>query len=403
MPQTYSFEIGRKKDISRGIELLLSLACIFSNLSQIPFRPIAVFTKNAALASWIAILAYIALRSFSEISIKKLVYFIPLVVFDVLILIFQIFSKNNYLGLNLLYPVHLSALICIVSYVSGQFLTEKSFKKIMNFYILSALVTALYVYCAVFSGYSSFATPSFIYVSKNSLAQIVLYAFAGVVVCGFFDKKFLKWMLCLFFTVFIFMLKSRAVIVGFFLIVVYLIFTMKKNFLVKFITVLIAIVAVVSLFTVPQFYDLVIDSIILGGRAKGGIDAISSGRVTHFAYFAELFSKSPLLGNGDVYIESFPLTAIACTGIFASIAIIIFALVPLFCYFKTEKTERQTPISIMLILLTIITLSNSLFEELAPFGPGVKCYLLWVVTGLSMGFREKRENGWGLYDNGDDI
>ena len=57
----------------------------------------------------------------------------------------------------------------------------------------------------------------------------------------------------------------------------------------------------------------------------------------------------------------------------------------------------------MLIMLTIITLSNSLFEELAPFGPGVKCYLLWVVTGLSMAFTEKSENGWGLYDNGDEI
>ena len=44
-----------------------------------------------------------------------------------------------------------------------------------------------------------------------------------------------------------------------------------------------------------------------------------------------------------------------------------------------------------MILLNILLLTNGLFEELSPFGPGVKCYLLWMITGIYLGLKVKKE------------
>ena len=150
----------------------------------------------------------------------------------------------------------------------------------------------------------------------------------------------------------------------------------------KVFVVIFLLTLIVSIFIIPSWNEFFIDEIVFNNRVGGGINEISSGRLVHFERFVELFTESPIIGNGAVRIESFPLSVLAGFGVIAGSVIIYFSISPLItCIRKLLNKEYSTMLNVLFIF-TLISLSNSLFEEQAPFGPGVKCFFLWVVYGF---------------------
>ena len=41
---------------------------------------------------------------------------------------------------------------------------------------------------------------------------------------------------------------------------------------------------------------------------------------------------------------------------------------------------------------------NSLFEAKPPFGPGIKCFLLWLMLGFSLALEERLARAEGIED-----
>ncbi|MPQ45150.1 hypothetical protein GBZ86_15610 [Clostridium tarantellae] len=122
------------------------------------------------------------------------------------------------------------------------------------------------------------------------------------------------------------------------------------------------------------------------------LNAITSGRIDHIIYFKENFSENMFIGTGRFYLESFPLALLMSYGILGSCPIFILSIFPLIIAYRYRKLDKNNKIRKLIILLNIILLINGLFEELSPFGPGVKCYLLWMITGIYLGLQTKRLN-----------
>ena len=131
------------------------------------------------------------------------------------------------------------------------------------------------------------------------------------------------------------------------------------------------------------------DNILLNHRASEGISAVTSGRTDQITeVLTELpaadtgNSASFLTGSGSTYIESLPMAAILSYGIIASVPLILFAFVPLVCANLAKKTNiGKKGYALLLLALSIAFLCSGLFEERAPFGPGVTYFLFWFLSG----------------------
>lgn len=369
----------------KALEILLSLSCILCIFSQLPIDNLSDILRDLGFVFWILTLFYIILSFGRQLNIKKIYYSLPVLIFDGLIILFQVFSGKNYLSSQLFYPIHLSFFILLTSYFSGQFLTEKSFKFIINFYITGVLIVSLYIFFNYYIGTSWFNSRLYIYEQKNSFAQNVLFSAVLIYMYGFLNKNKLKFPLIFLMVFFLFLLKCRSTLVGLFITVFYIVFFNIKKLSVKVFAIIILSVFLLSIFIIPSFNEFFIDNMLFNNRINQSWAGISSGRDYHFQRFIDLFHESPLIGNGKIRIESFPLSVLAAFGLLAGSFILYFSIMPLItCIKKLSKKEYSTLLTILFIF-TFISLSNCLFEEQAPFGPGVKCFFLWFIYGNYLG------------------
>ena len=173
----------------KTLEFLLSLSCIICIFSQLPIYDLSNNLRNSGFVLWCITLFYITISFGRQLDVKKLFFSLPVLIFDCLIIFFQIFSGKNYLSSQLIYPIHLSFFIFLTSYFSGQFLTEKSFKIIVNSYILSVIIVSIYIFFNYYFGKDIFNSLTYIYGLKNSFAQNVLFAVVLLYVYGLFKNN----------------------------------------------------------------------------------------------------------------------------------------------------------------------------------------------------------------------
>ena len=95
--------------------------------------------------------------------------------------------------------------------------------------------------------------------------------------------------------------------------------------------------------------------------------------------FPALIEGHWLTGIGSLYFECFPLSCILQFGIITGSIIIGIAYLPII---KSLKFDRTNVYSSILVIVCIGYGINSIFEGLAPIGPGVKCYYIGDVRDL---------------------
>ena len=102
-------------------------------------------------------------------------------------------------------------------------------------------------------------------------------------------------------------------------------------------------------------------------------------RVSIVSEFPTLIEGHWLTGIGSLYFECFPLSCILQFGIITGSIIIGIAYLPVI---KSLKLDRTNVYSSILVIVCIGYGINSIFEGLAPIGPGVKCYYMWLMYGI---------------------
>lgn len=375
---------------SQPYEKLIMIACFLCNISQIP----ALFENRLLgllyMGCWIILL--LALW-FNNMGTFKLRYFICPIVFDIFC-IFMSLVDGGYISSDLFRPINLSAFIFAIGILAGGYLEENSLRKISVAFISSALIVALYLYMNIFRGVDWANSGAYLYASKNSAGQIFLTA-AILTALFFFDEhKVLSTGAIAFCIALIIMMKSRATLVTLAIIVIYILLFVVEKPSYRVMGIILIILMVFIVFTNEGLYNLYVKQIMLNNKDITDISGITSDRDMQYNYFNQNFKYYFLTGTGGTYIEAMPLSVLMSYGVIGGIPVLLYSLYPLYIGIKNSGIWQYKRFCNIIISLALMMWINGIFEEQSPFGPGVKCYFLWLVTGIFLGYKQRNE----MYD-----
>ena len=383
-----------EKQSSKTIPIFIAAVCFITNISQMPVLVENSLTRAISIPIWILLLAVLILEKriiFNRLPVFAV--FICWILFSY-IMILDIVTDKSYLSIALLYPFYLSFTIFFIGIFLSQLLTYDDFPILINSYIISALIVAINIFGQYIIGDDIYGK-IYIYGSKNSISQILITALVFLLVINKHKSKLfmnsIKYLGALFLIVVLFFLKSRASIIGIPVIVAIILGLGEKQYKLK--KVIIGGIVIFSIFMLnDSFYNIIINQVLGGGREWSNLNDISSGRYYEWKMFPHLLKMSELFGIGRYKIESYPLSVILQFGIPMGGLLIITAIWP--AWWGIKKLNKSEPVNVAFIIIAILYFINGLFEQLAPFGPGTKCYMLWLMFGILYGniYVNKRKN-----------
>lgn len=386
------------------VSVCLVIVCVITNLSQLPFFVTRSSSQLVSVAAWFVLALFMLLkRSFRIVDTRVLGLLKYAYFFAVLMFIQGIFTGIAYYQSSLLYSYFLSVFIYFIGFFAAGHVDEKKRQVIAYAYVISAFIVSFIIYIQYFGvSLSALSSHVYQYASKNSISQIIVTAIVLLLVMirpkTWFGK--LIWFLVLTFeVVFMFLLRSRATIVEFLVIVLVLLFSSAKaRHLTRRKGLILTAVAVLllALFISKPFYQFFVNGILLAGRDASSLDSISSGRITIIRNALPILKEHWISGIGHYYIDCFPIAACLQFGLLGALLLFISALYPMA---KARRLLCSSEWKLTLWLLTAAYFTNGIFECLSPFGPGVKCYFLWLLFGLLQGRREADGQDCGREDD----
>lgn len=375
-------KIDNIKMHSRMLYVMMWIAIMASNFSQLPVIEELGITQLFNAPMWLLIFLYLILSGRSRLYRgSKVIFFgMPLILCG--IMIETSITNHSYFNSSMLSCLFMSMFIYYIGAQSSLYLTSEDLYKLMTVYAMTAAIVSVVLYFSFFSSGFDITSRVYAYSSKNSISQIL---FTSVVILMFSISKNRKLkralIVCVIaFELFVIMLlKSRATIIGFMLCIIYIVIGKGINKKLKASIVIILSVGIVAILASESLNTIVFDNILFAGRDASNLDDLSSGRLSILETFPGLIEGNWLTGIGSKYFECFPVSAILQFGILVAIPILVISYMPLFdCY----KYRREGIVSDIYIVICIGYSFNSLFEGLAPIGPGAKCYFLWLFFGI---------------------
>lgn len=400
--------IGLEKQFNNrewdSVSVCLVIVCVLTNLSQLPFFAARSSTRMISVAAWFALALLMLLKKdFQIVDIRilgllKYAYFFAAATF-----VQALFTGIAYQRSSLLYSYFLSVFVYFIGFFAAGRIHEEKRDALANAYVISAFVVSLIIYIQYFAGnLSALSGAQYLYSSKNSISQIAVTAIVLLLIVirpKTRPGRIIRFLLLAFEVVFMFLLRSRATIVEFFVVILMLLFSnVKARHLNRSKCMILgAAAALLLLLCVSnRFYRFFINGILFAGRNASSLDSISSGRISIILNAFPHLREHWLLGVGDYYIDCFPIAAWIQFGLLGAVVLLVSALYPMA---KARSLPCSSEWKLTLRILTAAYFTNGFFECLSPFGPGVKCYFLWLLFGLLHGRRAsdaqdgKREEG----------
>ena len=343
-------------------------------------------TQSIAYPIWI-LMFFVTVIATVRIRIHEIVF--PMSVFSIFIvamLLFEMISDNEYISSVLVMPIIISIMMLIIGYLNADLFTPDFIKKIAAVYIFATFLMCVDIYFEYLRGYD-FGRVIYVYRSKNSAGQLIVTALVQQIFMfkpsGI--KRLVKYGVIAFLLLVIVLMRSRASIVSLIFIPITYVFNRHVKTRSKLLVILALIVAILITVFNETVYDFAIRNLLLNSPDKRSIgfsdlNRISSHRYSYFETFATLFPGNELIGIGSYYMDNFYMEVILNYGIFIGLIIIALALFPLKVAFSFKNSNIESILAIRIIALSYAF--NGIFEGLAPFGPGAKCFFLWLIVGV---------------------
>lgn len=366
------------------IRFLFYIAIILSLLSQLPMV-LETGLDRIFKFSWIPLTLVTLSRHPSDFINKKMIFFYLFIfVFGWLMLMLQATTGATYLVLGGdYYNIVVSFLIFINSYIFWKYNgTWKNYNRLVNLIIIGCLILGIVVYI-FFLQFAEMTSTVYAYDAKNSLGQIL---FVGSImaltnmrdITNRTHRLFLICSIIILITI-IMLLKSRGTIICLFFVLAYY---MTKYGTIKQRLGLIAIgcIVIIFIFLNSEAYNLIVVNIIFANRSVSSASSLSSGRTALIAKAIEIIDDNLLFGIGHSYfVDCMPISILLQYGIIA--LIVVFAFLT-YLAIKVSKLQKNNSIDLATFLVFWSFILNSLFEAYPPFGPGVKCFALWMLLGF---------------------
>ncbi len=288
-----------------------------------------------------------------------------------------------------IYTYLISALVYCVGVLLGENISKKQFKFVLKAICIVTLIYSLYLYIVVIGG-GSLYTANIGVSGKNSVSLIVA---VPIVIMLYTTDVFpkLRWGFIPFLAFLVILIGSRTSMLCCLAALIGKVFIGNRTKKEKTIYTIALVIIFYFLIINDSFYDRVVNDIFLQGRElnEESIDKITSGRTAMQEGFWPRFKQVWFVGGGGYAFENFYMDTLYKYGIMGAIPVFIFAFSPIYYFFKDFDNKEHRDISALVFALDVLMLINGLGEELPPFGPGVKCFVLWLVFGYYIGLRYK--------------
>jgi hypothetical protein len=371
------------------VRLLFLLTIFCSLISQTPSLLEAGLDVYLKLM-WIlpfCMLILISPRSF--ISNKIIPFAIYLFFFAYFCFSCQMMTEKKYFTADL-YNVALDFIFATTSFV---FWKKYGCKKNMEFLAITMAIGGLFLAVNVYTNFltgSDINSQTYAFDAKNSMGQILLCSAFVVITFYSPSNKVMNWSskciaaICLFVMV---LVRSRATLVSA-LVIAFYYFLKLKNKKLKIGICLVGLLVVVYILSSANLYEIVIQGIVMGGRDADDLNSLSSNRMLLIPIALAKIPNHWWIGNGDYYVDCMPINFMVQYGIVGSLITFVFIL---YVFFKLKKYAPSHPIIEATFALYLSFLVNGLFEAQAPFGPGIKSFVLWMFFGFALAEMEKEQ------------
>ena len=371
------------------IKVFFIFAVVASLLSQLPSVLESGMDSYLKL-SWIPIFTVLIIYNPKTFFEKPLCpYYIFLFVFFMYCIILQLLTTKEYVGTDF----NNMCISCMITTVSYSFYkcngNGKTLKLLSLFILLAASILAFFVFRDFLFGYD-FGSLLYAFASKNSMGSILLSSVViGVLFIANNKTKITNISLIAlstFILVVMIMMKSRATLAGFFFVILYLV-TKFKNNKIRILFSVLTVCCILLVLIDSTIYNIVVNNLLFANRGTEldsleDLNSISSNRVERFPVLYKAFEDSMFFGIGNKYFDCFPFIIMVQYGIVG--AIIVFTFIYKIFRFIQFKLNRTNLLYLITFFLFWIFMINCLFEAQPPFGPGVKCFLLWMMFGFSL-------------------
>lgn len=360
------------------------------------FSQVAIFYEMESLASalkmsWIIPAFFLILaRGQKYLSQSLSSYYLLFFVTIGYIFLCDFVLENKYWGDDAM-NIIISFLVFVVSYV---FWTKNYSDKFLELLCLvlniSGIILGFIVWTKYLNGYDISAR-TYAFAEKNSMGQIILCTM--IVPLCFINKnsgRITKNLLifgCVWCVYVVALMKARATLVSL-LFVVWYFYKYRANYRTKKWIRYGIILGIVYLSFNSGIWDTIKNNIFFGSRESSDLNDISSGRFDVIAYAISAFSRNIFFGIGNFYVDCFPVSLLVQFGIIGS-----FIIISYLCRFYrfVYMLDRKQNLFAATKLLLYTFLINGLFEAQPPFGPGIKCFTLWIMVGFSLAQSEKNK------------
>lgn len=367
--------------------ILFFIAVICSMISQTP-ELIAAEADKYLKITWIFPMIYLVVVRFrSIISLKLAFFYFFAIAFALYCSLMQLITNVDYLTGDVgsdLVNIGISLMVAVVSYAYWE---NYGSPRRLRWLVVCLAVCGVYLAYAVYSQFlvkSDISAVEYAFNEKNSMGQILVNVMVFGIACyipKYTPSKVLYILAFIFMTTVVFMMKSRATLLGLFFVIGYYIL-MYKNRKVQILLFALAAAALAYLWVSPSAYETIVGNILLGGRDAGDLDDLSSGRVWLLQQQIAKIPDNIVFGSGVDYMDCFPVMVVVQYGLVG--AMIVFPFLIQVAYKVSVKFKPRRGINLAAFLLFWIMIINSLFEAFPPFGPGIKCFILWMAFGFAL-------------------
>lgn len=318
----------------------------------------------------------------SYLSKELLPFYLFVFAIETFCLVCQLLTGKTYFG-----PDNFNfAISLLVTAISYNFWTHYGNNHILQIVCVVMLVGGLMMSIQLYVDYlsqSDITKMTYAYADKNSAGQILLScAFLTFLFFNSQNKAF-YWgsrFLAIILLIIMVMLRSRATLVSAAVMLGYYILA-SKNKKLKWGLILLLVLGCAYIALNSSASDIIVQGILMGGRDASDVDSLSSGRLILFTIALQLIPQHPWIGCGKYYVDCLPLNILTEFGIIGLTILLSFLLI---LFIILRKKQESGKIQQGAYVMYLSFLANGLFEAQPPFGPGMKCFALWMLIGFAL-------------------
>lgn len=369
------------------VRILLSITILASLMSQVPLILEMGYDVYFKAVWFVPFIFFLFHHSKTMTEPPMMFMYIAVGTMTAYCAIMDAVSLEKYLNVDI-YNMWISMMVAATSYsIYRHYGSDGMLRDIAVCSIISSLVLCYVLQTQYFVDYD-LMDRVFAFNAKNSMGQILLNCAIVIVlfpISRIMLFRFVQWFTIVPIVVMLFMLKSRSTLVGFFFVVFYMI-VQSRDKRIRWLTLAVALAFIIYLLSNAEAFNTIVYGILMAGRDVNDVNEVSSERIQTISEALEIIPDNILFGVGNKYVDCMPISMMLQFGFIGFVIVITYIGI---LFRKIVKLDLKNNIHLATFLIFVAMVLNSLFEAWPPFGPGVKCFMLWMMLGFSLALESK--------------